>query len=200
MKIAAVVSKPAKPELGEIVPEVLGWLTERGYRVYLDQETATYQTNEFVVPRTEISRYQPEFVLVLGGDGTLLSAARAVGASGIPLLAVNLGSLGFLTEVRLDELYDTLSAAVEGTCPFESRSLLECILLRDGQEIARYHALNDPRRLLRAAREQRSVPRLRRQLRASWLPSALVSSIAALYVPLPRRGVLCRWLARLRPT
>ena len=108
MKIAAVVSKPAKPELSEIVPEVLRWLAEHGYRVYLDQETATYQTNEFVVPRTEIARYQPEFVLVLGGDGTLLSAARAVGASGIPLLAVNLGSLGFLTEVRLDELYATL--------------------------------------------------------------------------------------------
>ncbi len=143
MKIAAVVSKPAKPELGEIVPEVLRWLAERGYRVYLDQETATYQTNEFVVPRTEIARYQPEFVLVLGGDGTLLSAARAVGASGIPLLAVNLGSLGFLTEVRLDELYSTLTAAVEGQCPFESRSLLECRLLRDGQEIAHYHALND---------------------------------------------------------
>ncbi len=143
MKIAAVVSKPAKAELTEIVPEVLRWLAAHGYRVYLDQQTAAYQTNEFVVPRSEIARYQPEFVLVLGGDGTLLSAARAVGDSGIPLLAVNLGSLGFLTEVRLEELYLTLDAAIEGRCPTESRSLIECRLLRDGNEIARYHALND---------------------------------------------------------
>lgn len=143
MKIAAVVSKPAKAELTEIVPDVLRWLATQGYRVYIDQQTAAYQTNEFVVPRSEIARYQPEFVLVLGGDGTLLSAARAVGDSGIPLLAVNLGSLGFLTEVRLEELYLTLTAAIEGRCPTESRSLLDCRLLRDGNEIARYHALND---------------------------------------------------------
>ncbi len=143
MKIAAVVSKPAKAELTEIVPEALRWLAARGYRVYIDQQTAAYQTNEFVVPRSEIARYQPEFVLVLGGDGTLLSAARAVGDSGIPLLAVNLGSLGFLTEVRLEELYLTLNAAIEGRCPTESRLLIECRLLRDGDEVARYHALND---------------------------------------------------------
>jgi len=143
VKIAAIVSKPAKPELAEIVPEVLRWLVARGYRVYIDEQTAAYQTNEFVVPRSEIARYQPEFVLVLGGDGTLLSAARAIGAAEIPLLAVNLGSLGFLTEVRLDELYITLAAAAEGQCPIESRALIECRLIRDGKEIVVYHALND---------------------------------------------------------
>jgi NAD+ kinase len=143
VKIAAIVSKPAKPELAEIVPDVLRWLAAHGYRVYIDQQTAAYQTNEFVIPRAEIARYEPEFVLVLGGDGTLLSAARAIGAAEIPMLAVNLGSLGFLTEVRLDELYPTLTAAVEGRCPVESRSLLECWLLRDGHEMAHYHALND---------------------------------------------------------
>lgn len=143
MKIAAVVSKPAKPELAGIVPEVLRWLAAHDYRVYIDQQTATYQSNEFVLPRTEIAQCQPEFVLVLGGDGTLLSAARAIGAAEIPLLAVNLGSLGFLTEVRLDELYATLAVVAEGHCPVESRALIECRLLRDGQEIALYHALND---------------------------------------------------------
>jgi NAD+ kinase len=143
VKIAAIISKPAKPELADIVLEALRWLTAHGYRVYLDEQTAAYQTNEFVVPRSEIAGYQPEFVLVLGGDGTLLSAARAIGSAEIPLLAVNLGSLGFLTEVRLDELYLTLGAVAAGQCPFESRALIECRLLRGGQEIARYHALND---------------------------------------------------------
>jgi NAD+ kinase len=143
VKIAAIISKPSKPELSEIVPDVLRWFAVHGYRVYIDQQTAAYQTHEFVVPRTEIARYQPEFVVVLGGDGTLLSAARAIGATEIPLLAVNLGSLGFLTEVRLDELYTTLAAVVEGQCPAESRSLLDCRLLRNGKEIAHHHALND---------------------------------------------------------
>ncbi len=143
MKIAAIISKPAKPELAEIVPEALQWLTAHGYRVYIDQQTAAYGTNEFVVPRGEIARYEPEFVLVLGGDGTLLSAARAIGKAEIPLLAVNLGSLGFLTEVRLDELYATLSAAVGGECPVESRAVLDSRLLRNGKEIAHYQALND---------------------------------------------------------
>jgi NAD+ kinase len=143
VKIAAIISKPAKFELADVVPEVLRWLAAHDYRVYIDQETAAYGNNDYVVPRTEIARYQPEFVLVMGGDGTLLSAARAIGAAEIPLLAVNLGSLGFLTEVRLDDLYSTLAAAVEGKCPIESRSLLDCRLLRGGQEIARYHALND---------------------------------------------------------
>jgi NAD+ kinase len=143
VKIAAIVSKPAKPELAEIVPEALRWLVEHDYRVYIDQQTASYQTNEFVIPRTEIARYQPEFVLVLGGDGTLLSAARAIGEAEIPMLAVNLGSLGFLTEVRLDELYSTLTAVAEGSCPLESRALIQCRLIREGQELASYHALND---------------------------------------------------------
>ncbi|PSH03269.1 MAG: NAD(+) kinase [Acidobacteria bacterium] len=143
MKIAAIISKPQKPELGEIVPQVLRWLSTRGYRVYVDEQTAAYGTNEFVVPRSEVAKFQPEFVLVLGGDGTLLSAARAIGEAEIPLLAVNLGSLGFLTEVRLDDLYASLTAAVEGSCPLESRSLIECRLLRNGTEMARYHALND---------------------------------------------------------
>jgi NAD+ kinase len=143
VKIAAIVSKPAKPELADIVPEALRWLTNHGYRVYIDQQTAAYQTSEFVIPRAEIPQYQPEFVLVLGGDGTLLSAARALGAAEIPMLAVNLGSLGFLTEVRIDELYEALTATVEGRCPVESRSVIDCGLTRDGQQIAHYHALND---------------------------------------------------------
>jgi NAD+ kinase len=143
MKCAAIVAKPGKPELASLIPELLDWFEQRDYRVYLDEETAAYGSHEFVVPRRELAQYHPEFVLVLGGDGTLLSAARAVGAAEIPLIAVNLGSLGFLTEVPLDELYETLEAAVAGSCPLESRALLECRLMRDGSEVVLYHALND---------------------------------------------------------
>ena len=109
----------------------------------MDQETAVYGSNENVFPRSEIGDLKPDFVLVLGGDGTLLSAARAVSRQGVPILAVNLGSLGFLTEVTLGDLYKTLEAVDSEQCPIESRSVIECRLMRSGECIHAFHALND---------------------------------------------------------
>ncbi len=143
MKTAAIISKPAKPELRDIVPKVLQWFGEHDYKVLMDEETAAYASNENVMAREKMSESGPEFALVLGGDGTLLSAARAVSQAGIPILAVNLGSLGFLTEVPLPELYSTLDLVTRGECPVESRSVLDCRLIRQGNCIATYFALND---------------------------------------------------------
>jgi len=143
MKSAAIVSKPAKPELATILPELLHWFHQREYKVYLDQETARYIDGEEVVPRTQLGQRKPDFVLVLGGDGTLLSAARAVAHEGVPILAVNLGSLGFLTEVPLSEMYPTLEAVDQGLCPMEQRAVLECSAYRGGEELTHHFALND---------------------------------------------------------
>src|SRR5438105_10699415 len=99
MKTAAIFSKPDKPELAQIVPELLHWLRERGYTVVMDQESAKYASGPEVVERTAVTAHNPQFVVVLGGDGTLLAAARAVAKAEIPVLGVNLGSLGFLPEV-----------------------------------------------------------------------------------------------------
>jgi NAD+ kinase len=82
-------------------------------------------------------------VVVLGGDGTLLSAARAVAAAGIPILGVNLGSLGFLTEVPLDQLYPTLEGVERSCCTVENRSMLHCEVFRGSTNTGRYDALND---------------------------------------------------------
>jgi len=143
MKSVAIISKPSKSELATILPELLSWFRERGYQLYLDQETAQYTNGEEVVSRQEIGVRHPDFALVLGGDGTLLSAARAVAHEGVPILAVNLGSLGFLTEVPLSEMYDTLEAVDAGTCPTEQRALLDCSMIRDGNQVAQHFALND---------------------------------------------------------
>jgi len=143
MKSAAIISKPSKPELGGILPELLAWFRNRGYLLYLDQETAQYIDGEEAVPRTDLGAKHPDFALVLGGDGTLLSAARAVAHEGVPILAVNLGSLGFLTEVPLSEMYSTLEAVDEGNCPVEHRSVLDCTVFRDSQCLAHHFALND---------------------------------------------------------
>ncbi|MDT8070672.1 MAG: NAD(+)/NADH kinase [Terriglobia bacterium] len=143
MKTAAIISKPSKQELHQIVPEVLRWFADHDYQVTIDLETATYAAHDRVVPRDKIGELRPDFALVLGGDGTLLSAARAVSPQGIPILGVNLGSLGFLTEVPLSELYETLAQIDACRCPVESRSVLECRLVRDGNCLETYYALND---------------------------------------------------------
>jgi len=143
MKSAAILSKPSKPELAGILRELLSWFRQRGYQLYLDEETARYTNGEPVVPRKEIGKRRPDFALVLGGDGTLLSAARAVAHEGVPILAVNLGSLGFLTEVPLSELYLTLEAVDQGQCPTEQRAVLDCQLMRNAECISHHFALND---------------------------------------------------------
>jgi NAD+ kinase len=143
MKSVAIISKPSKPELAGILPELLAWFAKRGYKIYLDQETAQYIDGEEVVPRKNMGAKRPDFALVLGGDGTLLSAARAVAHEGVPILAVNLGSLGFLTEVPLAEMYSTLEAVDTAHCPAEERSVIDCTAFRDSEAVAHHFALND---------------------------------------------------------
>ncbi|MBV9085978.1 MAG: NAD(+)/NADH kinase, partial [Acidobacteriaceae bacterium] len=86
---------------------------------------------------------KPEFVLVFGGDGTMLAAARAVAQAGVPIVGVNLGSLGFLTEVPVEELHEILEALVEKRVTVESRSMIHCHLMRNGERIVHYDAMND---------------------------------------------------------
>jgi len=142
-KSVAIISKPSKPELAHVLPEVLAWFSKRGYEVVIDRETAAYVQGPEVTERTEIGSRTFDFVVVLGGDGTLLSAARVVSKQGHPILGVNLGSLGFLTEVPLADLYPTLEAVTDGRCSSELRSLVRCQLMRGGQCIATYDAMND---------------------------------------------------------
>lgn len=142
-KIAAIISKPGKPELHTIVPDLLKWFADHNFRVFADFETAAYSSGAEVISRNEIAAQKPQFVVVLGGDGTLLSAARAVAPANIPILGVNLGSLGFLTEVPLPELYSTLEAVSNDCCATESRAMIHCDLVREGHTIATYSALND---------------------------------------------------------
>src|SRR5207253_9871843 len=142
-KAAAIISKPGKPELAGVVPELVQWLQKHKYSVVVDPETEPYASGVDVLPRDEIASRGLSFVVVLGGDGTLLAAARAVAKAGIPVLGVNLGSLGFLTEVPLPDLYTTLQEIEEGCCQAETRSMVHCEIIRKGSCVARYDALND---------------------------------------------------------
>ena len=170
MPLAGIISKPQKPELGTILPELRAWLGERGWSCVLDPESAAYlrensqggsavagaQHTEANVPhagarqsdiegvtREEMAARKPDLVIVLGGDGTLLAAARAFAHTGIPLLSVNLGSLGFMTEVPLSDLYATLQAWCDGTAAIEVRSMIRAELFCAGQRTRQWDALND---------------------------------------------------------
>lgn len=139
----AIISKPGRPELSEIIPRLKARLAEAGFDAVGDRETSTYAPGTSVCERSDLTLCAPEFAIVLGGDGTLLAAARAVSQSGIPILAVNLGSLGFLTEVRVEELDNAVAAAIEGRCHRDARTMISCDLVRRGDRIGSYAALND---------------------------------------------------------
>ncbi len=142
-KTAAIISRPDRPAVAKILPGVLSWLAEHGYKVIVDLETAKYIDGQEVVPRSQMSSKPLDLAVVLGGDGTLLSAARVTAAIDVPLLGVNLGSLGFLTEVPLQSLYSMLDAIAQGRAAVERRSLMEVQLLREETVRGSYLVFND---------------------------------------------------------
>jgi len=142
-KTAAIMSRPNRPQVAEIIPGLLAWLAEHGYRVIIDLETSHYTNGLPIVPRTEMASNPLDLVIVLGGDGTLLSAARHTAAVDVPLLGVNLGSLGFLTEVPLQALYPMLEAIRHGRATVENRSLMQVDLMREDEVRGTYLVFND---------------------------------------------------------
>ena len=109
MKKASIISKQGKPDLDKVVGQVAGWLRRNGYAMTADAATLEFCPDCEPAEREDLPGVAPDFVIVLGGDGTLLSTARGVARAGIPILGVNLGSLGFLTEVRQEEIEQALA-------------------------------------------------------------------------------------------
>jgi NAD+ kinase len=142
-KVAAIISRPARPEVARTLPALVAWLHDHGYQVIFDPETTKYSDGQQQVLRSEMSSHSLDLVIVLGGDGTLLSAVRSTANTDAPLLGVNLGSLGFLTDVPLSSLFPMLDAIAQGRAPVEQRSLMQCDLLRGGTTLGSYLAFND---------------------------------------------------------
>jgi NAD+ kinase len=140
----------AKSHLREATPhlaEIESWLTARGLEPMFETATAALmaaKTGRTVADKPALVR-SVHLVVVLGGDGTLLSVADCVGAAGldVPILGVNFGSLGFLTEATLPELYPSLEAALTGRTRVEERLMLRATTLRGGVELPEHMALND---------------------------------------------------------
>ncbi|HMC31870.1 MAG TPA: NAD(+)/NADH kinase [Candidatus Angelobacter sp.] len=143
MKKASIISKQGKPDLGRVACQVAAWLREHGYTVTADAVSREFCPECEMVEREDLVRARPDFVVVLGGDGTLLSTARSVAAAGIPILGVNLGSLGFLTEVKQEEIEQALADVDANRCEMSFRPMLHCQVQRNGRCVATYDALNE---------------------------------------------------------
>ena len=139
----AIVCKPEKEELARLLPELIGWLRQHGYEPLLDCEGGRYTSAAPAMDRAAMHEQTPGLVIVLGGDGTLLSVARIFASTGAPILGVNLGSLGFLTEVRLADLYATLEGWRDGRHEVDARAMLRAELWRGGALRSSYEALNE---------------------------------------------------------
>ena len=133
----AIATKIGSREAVRMAVELSEWLQRRGVEVAVDEDT--------IVASADVSAYDPassyDLIVVLGGDGTLMSVARAQ-EEPVPILGVNLGTLGFLAEISRTELYPSLMEILAGRFETESRSLLEVELEREG-EVVSYRALND---------------------------------------------------------
>src|SRR5712672_1272909 len=138
-----IFSRPRRADITDIVRPLLEWLAKRGIRAVYDSETAASLRDESGGRPREMLAQESDLLLVLGGDGTLLSAAREAAPRGIPILPVNLGSLGFLTSFTLQELYPALEETLAGHLAASERVMLHSTLIRDGKTVDDQRVLNE---------------------------------------------------------
>ena len=141
-KKIGVFCKPKAPSATDILGRLIPWLRKQNYHIFLDTGTAAIINETSSYEKREISQ-QADLLIVLGGDGTLLSVARAAHPHNIPILAVNLGNLGFLAEISIDELYPTLENILAGKFEIENRMLLNACIWRNGEKVEDHNVLND---------------------------------------------------------
>ena len=131
-------SEPARRESERLK----GWLEDRGITVYSEEMGSGVFLNQCPEGETSIPP-TVDWIAVLGGDGTLLGAARKIGGFGLPILGVNLGGLGFLMEIPIERLYEDLEKLIEGEVSIENRLMLQASILRGKEKMCQVLALND---------------------------------------------------------
>jgi NAD+ kinase len=137
-----IFSKPNVPAAQELLPKLTEWLDTRGIAARYDEPSAAYLGRSDGLAREDVP-LDAQLAIVLGGDGTLLSAARAIGKREIPLFPVNLGGLGFLTAITIDEVFPELTRALRNEHRVGKRRLLHTEVIRGDRKVAGYDALND---------------------------------------------------------
>ncbi len=135
-----IVAREHSQEASRTASELTDWLRRKGLEVAIEKKDLPAEQRKAVEAYEAGTRY--DLVIVLGGDGTLLSVARS-SPQGVPILGVNLGRLGFLTEVSRVDLYPSLVRLLEGKFSIDERSLFDIGVRRSGRTVARYRAFND---------------------------------------------------------
>lgn len=142
MKKIAIFAKVHDPRCQGVAGELIAWLEGRGLEPLVESHLARHLAGKPGIPAEEIPSLA-DMAVVLGGDGTLISAARLIGSREIPILGVNLGSLGFLTEITLDDLYPSLEACLSGDYRVSERMMLLTTVERGGETVSTHRVLND---------------------------------------------------------
>jgi NAD+ kinase len=138
-----IVVKPGLGSAAKVVHQIADWLTNRHIEVLFETETAaSIGALEMGVSKEQLSA-QSDLIVLLGGDGTLLSLARVMEPPRLSILAVNFGSLGFITEITLEETFNTLENVLSGTATTQIRMMIDVGVVHNGTNSASYKALND---------------------------------------------------------
>ena len=147
MTRVGLIAKRGLGEASGVLAELAGWLEARLVQPVFESDTARLAglpEGRPTATREDLPR-ECDLIVALGGDGTLIGVAGRIAQSGsdVPLLGVNFGSLGFLTEITLPELYDALEATLNGSATIEARAMLAARTFRDGAPFADHVVLND---------------------------------------------------------
>lgn len=143
MERVGILANLRKRNASQVIEEIAHWLEEEGVKVFLSQEIAQKICREELGLKEEELPSNIDLLIALGGDGTLLHAARLIGDKGVPLLGVNLGSLGFLTETTSEEVLEVLENIRNRKYEVEKRMVLETTVRREGEEKGKFFALNE---------------------------------------------------------
>ncbi|MCX8031229.1 MAG: NAD(+)/NADH kinase [Thermodesulfovibrionales bacterium] len=141
MKRIGIICKKGKEEAIEIVRDFLSYLRKKEVEVFIDSEIAHFLQEEGV-DKKDISS-EVDLIMVFGGDGTILSVARLIGGRNVPILGVNLGGLGFITEINKNEIYEAIDQVLEDKYCIEERIMLQAKVFRNDDIAASFVVLND---------------------------------------------------------
>ncbi|PKM47563.1 MAG: NAD(+) kinase [Firmicutes bacterium HGW-Firmicutes-8] len=143
MNSIGIIINLEKPNVQAITEQIANWLQHHGKEVLVAGVGPQHEQAGIITCAEDELAERAQCIIVLGGDGTLLSSARTIAARGIPLFGVNLGQLGFLTEIELPDLTPALEKLISGQYEIEERMMIEATVLRNGAEISSFYALND---------------------------------------------------------
>ncbi len=142
MKNIAIVVKPHAGEVADITETICDYLKSEGKNVLMEERTASVLGCFHYASHDEI-KDEADLLIVLGGDGTLISTNRIISGKNIPILGINLGRLGFLTETKVDEALDTIKKVLSGKYKYDNRMKLYSEIFNNGEKVFETEVLND---------------------------------------------------------